>query len=87
MKWQKETLVHFPQEFEKANDIQWIQRKDIEKHIKTIESGETEIYYTCQMRFITNEQYLALNTVNSADDITKIKEALADIYIELLSKQ
>lgn len=86
MKWKYETLSRKPSEFEKANDTQWMQRKDIEKHTRSTESGETEVYYTCQMRFITNEQYLTLNTVNSADDLTKVKEALADIYIELLSK-
>lgn len=96
MKWESDQLSTYPNEFQKLNDNEWAWRKNIEEHTETHEGIDEEgkpityetKYYTCKMAIITNEEYASIvSTQQLPIDNTHIKEALADIYIELLSRQ
>lgn len=96
MKWSNETLNRYPNTFEQSTENTYIWRKDIVEHVETHEGIDEEgkpvtyetTYYTCKMAIITNEEYASIiSTQQLPTDNIHIKEALADIYIELLSKQ
>lgn len=96
MKWESDQLSTRPNEFQKLNDNEWAWRKNIEEHTETHEGTDEKgqpvtyetTYYTCKVAIITNEEYASIiSTQQLPTDNTHIKEALADIYIELLSRQ
>lgn len=96
MKWKNDQLSIYPNEFQKLNDNEWAWRKNIEEHTEIYQGIDEKgqpvtyetTYYTCKMAIITNEEYASIvSTQQLPTDNIHIKEALADIYIELLSKQ
>ena len=92
-RWMPEIYSEIPEEFERINDEQWKQHRNIHREIQTLYDPEedvmaTEEYvYACETRILSDKEYSELqNTLytpaqeETTDNQTTLMEALAEIY-------